>query len=440
MSTNLTRRNFIKATAASAVAAPLIVPSTAFGANERITMGFIGVGKMARGHLNGFSGRRETEVLAVCDVDTTRRESAHKMVSDKYKKLGRGDSVKAYVDYMEIILRKDIDAVLIGTPDHWHAAPLIAAANAKKDIYCEKPLTLTIEEARLCVEAVRKNKVVMQTGSQQRSDWKMRRACELVRSGRIGKVHEVVVNVGGPSRWCELKEETMEPGLDWKRWLGQAPVRPYNSVLSPRGIHGHFPHWRRYREYSGGSMTDWGAHHFDIAQWGMGKDGSGPDEIIPPEDRKANKGVKYIYKKTAIGDNVVMVHGVGGGRFKDKDGKEHGAGVTFKGEDGVIGTNRGRLWCTSFDPLANVKEELPVKLYESRNHHQNWIDCMRSRKDPICNINVGAGSVTVCHLGNLAYWNGEKMQWDAKNWQFKNKSHNKWLTRDRREGYGLPKV
>ena len=248
--------------------------------------------------------------MAVCDCDTTRREHARKRVDEHYakEKTKGADSkgCKGYNDFRELLERGDIDAVVIATPDHWHAIQIIEACKAGKDIYCEKPLTLTILEAKTVIDAVRKHDRVLQTGSQQRTefDGQFRKACEYVRSGRIGKVKTVYVNVGGPSRPCDLPEEPMEPGLDWDLWLGPAPKRPYNSILSPRGVHKHFPNWRSYREYSGGSMTDFGAHHFDIAQWGLDRDESGPVEIIPPDDPNATQGVRYIYA-----DGVVLYHG-----------------------------------------------------------------------------------------------------------------------------------
>ncbi len=200
-------------------------------------------------------------------------------------------------DFREIIERDDIDAVCIATPEHWHSIPLISACIAGKDVYCEKPLTLTIRESQLCIEAARKHNRVVQTGSQQRSSvfGPFRQACELIRSGRLGEISKVTVGVGSSSDWCNLPEEEMEPGLNWDMWLGQAPVRPYNSALSPRGVHDHFPAWRSYREYAGGGLADMGAHHFDIAQWALNMDQSGPVEVHPPEDPKAMSGAKVVY-------------------------------------------------------------------------------------------------------------------------------------------------
>jgi predicted dehydrogenase len=422
----MTRREFVQRTAA-ALAVPLFVPASALGradkaaASERITLGFIGMGTMNRGHLGHFLGHKDVQVVAVCDVDTTRRDSARKMVDDRYAKNGSAKGCAAYNDFRDLLARKDIDAVVIATPDHWHAIPCIEACKAGKDIYCEKPLTLTIHEAKTLIDVVRKYGRVFQVGSQQRSSQEFRLACELVRSGRIGTVKTVNVSVGDPSRWCDLPEETMEPGLDWDRWLGPAPKRPYNSVLSPRGIHKGFPNWRLYREYSGGSMTDFGAHHFDIAQWGLGMDESGPVEVIPPADPKAKRGVKYIYA-----NGVEMIHGPGGG-------------INFVGTTADITVNRGHL---SSKPEGIIKEKLgerDVHLYHSPGHQQDWLNCVRSRKKPICDVEIGARSVTVCHLGNLAYWNHRKLRWDPKSWQFVGDAEaNQWLDRERRDPWQLP--
>ena len=217
-----TRRQFLKTSATVAATAPLILPSSLRaaekGPNDRITLGFIGMGTQNRGLLNGFIHNKETQVVAVCDVDTTRRENAKKMVEDYYAKQsdkGAFKGCESYKDFRELIARPDIDAVVVATPDHWHAIIVVAAANAGKDIYCEKPLSLTIAEARAMVNAVRRNQRVCQTGSMQRSSSEFRKACELVRNGRLGKIKNVIVGVGTSSKWCDLPEETMEPGLDW---------------------------------------------------------------------------------------------------------------------------------------------------------------------------------------------------------------------------------
>jgi predicted dehydrogenase len=433
------RRTFIKTTAT--IAAPLIVARSALGddkkdaASERLRVGFIGVGTMNRGHLGFFLGQKDVQVLAVCDVDTNRRENAKKAVEQRYGEAIKSGAYKgcdAYNDFHDVISRGDIDAVIIATPDHWHAPIALAALKAKKDVYCEKPLTLTIREAKMLIDATRKYDRVFQVGSQQRSSREFRIACELVRGGRIGKLQAVYVNVGTSSRPCDLKEEQAEPGLDWDRWLGPTPMRGYSSVLSPRGVHQHFPDWRLFREYSGGMMTDWGAHHFDIAQWGLGADDSGPVEIIPPADPKAGHGLKYVYA-----NGVPVYHAEKYEKDKPVDG------VVFVGTEGKVQVNRGKL--TVIDPTDLLMQFAPdheIHLYKSPNHQRDWLNCVRSRKRPICDVEVGARSVTVCHLGNIAYWTREKFKWDPKEWKFVDASADvqKWYDRERREKYQLPEV
>ena len=207
----------------------------------------------------------------------------------------------------------------------------------------------------------------------------------------------------------------MEPGLNWDLWLGPAPERPYNSVLSPRGVHQHFPDWRNYREYSGGMMTDWGAHHFDIAQWGLGMDDSGPVEIIPPEDPKATRGLRYIYA-----NGVEMLHGDCGG-------------VMFSGTEGNILVNRGKFEATPAALGEAPLDDKAIHLYKSYSHTKNFLDCMRSRKKPICDVEIGCRSVTVCHLGNLAYWNHRHLRWDPVKERFVgDEEANQWLDRPKR--------
>lgn len=426
MNASFSRRHFLKVASTAAAAAPFILPShlwtaqAATSANERITLGFIGVGKQGRHLLSSFLPHPGVQVVAVADVDTKRREHHQKMVNEFYSaKTGKAfDGCAAYKDFREIINRKDIDAVVIATPDHWHEIPCVMAANAGKDIYCEKPLSLTIPEARNIVNAVRKNNRVFQTGSMQRSSSEFLKACELVRNGRIGKIKHVIADVGGPSVPCNLPEEAMEPGLDWDMWLGTTPKRPYNSILSPRGVHDHFPDWRNYREFSGGMMTDWGAHHFDIAQWGLGMDDTGPVEIIPPEDPKATKGLRYVYA-----NGVELIHGNSGG-------------VLFVGEEGKIFCNRGQFRA---EPESIAKEPLgdnAIRLYKSTNHYDDFVKAIRSRQKPICDVEIGARSASVCHLGNLAYWNHRKLKWDPAKEQFIGDSEaNTWLARPKRAPY-----
>ncbi len=432
------RRSFLK-TALAAGAAPLILPSRVWSAetkpNDKLAIGLIGMGKMNSSHLNDWLRRKDSQVVAVCDVDTTRRENAKGKADEFYAKAG-GGKVDAYKDFRELIARKDIDAVCIATPDHWHAYIGIAAMKAGKDVYGEKPLTNTIHEAWELVKATRDTKRVFQTGSQQRSSSEFRVACELARNGVIGKIYHVAVGIGGPGKPCDLPEETMEPGLDWDMWLGGAPMRPYNSVLAPRGVHDHFPNWRNYWEYGGGMVTDWGAHHFDICQWGLGEDDRGPLEILPVSDPKAQQGVKLKYtggvEVTHVSEN----------------------GVTFHGDKGMIFVNRGRFILKVGDrEVANfskneskpsLKEQVAaaekefladakVKLINTTGHKDNFVECIKSRQRPIADVEIGARTVTTCHLVNLAYKHGQKIAWDPAKLAFGGGTGKaEWLTREYR--------
>ena len=426
------RRGFIKSLTAAAVAAPTVVPSTIFGGedrappSERITLGFIGCGKMANDyHLSTLLGFADVQALAVCDVDEHRREHAKQRVEKAYSQKADYKGCDAYDDFRELLSRKDIDAVCIATPEHWHAIPVIEACKAGKDVYCEKPLTLTLAEGRRCIDAVRKHGRVFQTGIQQRSNvfGQFRQAAEFIRSGRLGKIKTVTVGVGGPSKWCDLPAEEMEPGLDWDLWLGTAPLRPYNSILSPRGVHNHFPLWRNYREYAGGGHSDMGAHHYDIAQWCLGMDHSGPIEITPPDDPNATTGVKYMYA-----NGVEMTHG-------------GPSGCVFTGTDGTLHIDRGVL---TSEPESIVKEPLgehEVHLYHSPGHHRDWINCIRSRKRPVADVEIGARSVAICILGNLAYWNHRKLRWDPAKWDFVDEPDAaKLIDRERRDPWRLPEA
>ncbi len=424
------RRNFLRASSSISLGMALMPNSAMLGrrvaANDRIAIAMIGCGKMASDyHLSELLKQPDVQVAAVCEVDQTRREIFQNRVNQHYsteKQDYRG--CDAVIDYREVIGRDDIDAVCIATPDHWHAIPLIQACQAGKDVYCEKPLTLTIREAQLCVAAARKHQSVVQVGSQQRSNvfGPFREAVELIRSGRLGKISKVTVGVGKPSVPCDLPEEAMEPGLNWDLWLGPAPRRAFHSVLSPRGMHNHFPQWRSYREYSGGGHTDMGAHHYDIAQWALGRDQSGPVKIIPPADPQSGVGVRYLYD-----DGVEIVHG-------------GPSGCVFHGERGTLHIDRGLLKSDPEDivktPLADDEVHLPV----SPGHHRNWLDCVQSRQRPIADVEYGARTVTTIHLGNLAYWHGRSFQWDPVKWQFGDSRDNSLLDIERRDPWQLPEV
>ncbi len=429
MKTLIHRRTFLKHSGA-ALAAPLILPSRVWGAatppSAKFRLGFIGNGTQGRYLMGNFIKRENVVVLAVCDVDQKRRLNAKRIVDEHYAKNGGSTSpavCQAYTDFRDLLARPDLDGVVIATPDHWHAAIGILAAKAGKDIYCEKPLTQTIHEARALVKAVRRHRRVFQVGSMQRSSREFRRACQLVRNGAIGKLQEVHVAVGGPGKWCDLPAEPSEEGLDWNLWLGPAPWREYNSVLSPRGVHTHFPNWRAYREYGGGMITDWGAHHYDIAQWGLGMDESGPVEVLPADKPDAQEGVRCLYA-----DGTVVIH-------------KSGNGVTFIGTTGRIHVNRGKFESTPESLVETPLEGQKIQLYDSNDHLGDWLQCMSTRKRPICDVEVGARTVSVCHLVNHAYWSGQRILWDPKKEAFVGGTGDpSWLTRVYRKPWSLDDV
>ncbi|MFN4260326.1 MAG: Gfo/Idh/MocA family protein [Gemmataceae bacterium] len=399
----VSRRQFLGGVAGAALAGPTWLTSSLSGQqnsgpNERINLGFIGVGTMGRGHLNSFLGFGDVQVVAVCDVVAERRDDAKRIVESRYAeqmKKGTYQGCAAYNDFRELLDRQDIDAVVISTPDHWHAIPCVLAARAGKDIYCEKPLTLAIAQGRKIVAAVQEHKIVFQTGSQQRSEFggKFRLAAELVRNGRIGKVKTIRIGVGGPAMACNLPEQPVPVGTDWNLWLGPAPMRGYHEELCPKGIHKHFPAWRRYKEYAGGGLADMGAHHFDIAQWALDMDNSGPVRIEPPTSN-ASSGLRFVYA-----NGVEMFHG-------------GPSGCTFEGTEGTIYVDRGKIESTPADILQQPLGEKDVRLYLSTNHRRNWLDCIRDRQQPICTAEIGHRSATVCHLGNIGYWLRRPLRWD----------------------------
>ena len=426
---NLSRRNLLKRggrLGAIGLAAPYIVPSSAFGANDRIGIAGIGPGRQGRGLLGVPGGR----LVAVADVNLPRAQA----VAQKTK-------CKAFQDYRKMLELKDIDAVVIATPDHWHALCAIHACQAGKDVYVEKPMTLTIREGRKMVEAVRKYKRVLQVGSQQRSLAANRLGCELIRNGRIGKIRKVIAH-NYPSPWeGKLPAQPVPAGLDWDFWCGPTePVGYHKDLYTPRAK----PGWISFRPYSGGEMTGWGSHGLDQVQWALGMDESGPIEVwtegpkfnpptyTQPEGRGRGNLVcskpKVFFRYP--GDIVMEL------------GKGPAGGATFVGEKGKISINRNR--CTS-DPPELAKEPLKdptVRLYVSKNHKGNWADCIRSRKRPIADVEIGHRSATVCHLANIARWlSGRKLKWDPKAERFTNDDEaNTHLDRPRRKPWTIEDV
>ncbi len=408
----MSRREFLSGTLTllgGTLAVPALIPHSVFAAapGDQITMGFIGTGKQGTYLLRAFLNETGTRVLAVCDADRLKLERAQRVTNEYYAReqtTGSYQGCDMYPDFRELLGREDIDTVVIATPDHWHAVAVDESACAGKDIYCEKPLSQTIEEGKSMVRAVRRYGRIFQTGSMQRSYQQFRFACELVRNGYIGDIRHVTVDVGGPPELCTLPPEPVPEYLDWDMWLGPALRRPYNSDLSPHISNDIFPHWRSYRAFGGGGMTDWGAHHFDIAQWALGMDHSGPAEIHPPDERGYD----------------VLTYRYANGITMSRNTFEEGHGVLFEGSDGKIVVNRSYIQ-TWPEKLAEAKiKPNEVHLYRSNNHYADFLQAVRGRSKPICDIEIGYRSVSVCHLGNIAYELKRPLQWDPAQENFVN--------------------
>jgi predicted dehydrogenase len=423
------RRTFLGQTAvasAAGVAFPTIIPASALGRSgrpapsNRITLAVIGTGNQGFNDIKSFLLDDRVQLVAVCDANRESagywdgkiggREPARRLVDEHYaKKAPAAETYRtcgASADFREVLGRDDIDAVEICTPDHWHALMVVEACKAKKDIYCQKPLSLTVAEGRSMSYAVNRSKVVFQTGSQQRSDHRFRRACELVRNGRIGDLR--TVRVGQPSGRTDFaktgghkKPEPIPAGFDYQMWLGPAPDAPY----APARCHVNF---RWIYDYSGGQVTDWGGHHPDCAQWGMGTELTGPVEIrnakgmFPPDDLW-NTATEYSFE--AVYENgVTMI-------ISNKEKM----GVTFEGTKGKIYVNRGEL---EADPKALLDSKIGpegIHLYKSDDHFRNFIDCVISREPTAAPVEVAHRSITICHLGNIAMrLNREKLRWDPR--------------------------
>jgi predicted dehydrogenase len=406
---HLTRRDLLKSVTAAAVIGPYVVSSGAWGAGDRpapsnrIAMGAIGTGGMGTGDLNGFLGKDEVQMLAVCDIDKTRRDKAKQIVDRKYG----NTSCLDYNDFREIIRRTDIHAVMIATPDHWHAIPVILAARAGKDIHCQKPLSLTIREGRAMSDAVRRYGVVFQTGSQQRSDRKFRFACELVRNGRLGKLQTMEVGLPGGKPGPLAPPEPPPAGFDYDLWLGQAPYTPYTADRT---------HWsfRWILDYSGGQVTDWGAHHCDIAQWGNGTSYTGPVEVEGkgdfPSDGIWNTATTYRFVCTyASGVRMICA-----------DGSQFPNGIKFVGSEGWVFVSRGKIDSEPKSLLASTIGPNEIHLYESGDHKGNFLDCIKTRGETIAPIENAHRSISIAHLGNIAMLLGRKVRWNPDTEQFVN--------------------
>jgi predicted dehydrogenase len=416
---SFTRRNFLKTT--SLAGAPFILPSHIWAAkgdnapNNRINVAVIGPGKQGKSHVHRLLRNAETQVVGFAEVAKVRSDHTQELIEGHYAKntpSGKWKGLTVTQDYRELLAQEQVDAVLIATPDHWHGEPTILSARAGKHIYCEKPISLTIKEGRSMADAVKENKVIFQTGSQQRTEYggKFRRTVEMIRSGAIGKLKKIQVCVGGPPKPCDLPTQPVPKGIGWDAWQGPAPVRGYNKELCPDNVHNHFPRWRAYREYCNGYLADMGAHHFDIAQWGMDADDTGPVKVIPP--KSGEKGLKLIYA-----NGIEVEHG----SLPDWRG-----GTVFHGKEGTIWVDRGP-WKS--DPVNLIKEyKASVEIRRPKNHHGDWIDCIRNGKQPLAHIEAGHRTASLCQLCNIGYELRRELTWDPKKEVFKGDEEANQLT------------
>lgn len=397
------RRSLLRVSTAALVAAPWVVPQTAFGANDRIIMGCIGMGGQGRGDMSGFLSFPEVKVVIVCDVVAEHRDQAKAIVDQRY-----GDRDCAVTqDFREVLGRDDVEAVLIATPDHWHAIIAVEAMKHGKDVYCEKPESLTVRQGRVMTEVARRYSRVFSGGSQRVWDdynWYHR----MVRGGAIGEVREAFVNVGGPSGLCLLAPEPTPPGVDWDLWLGPAPWRPFHPMLIRGGFRG-------FRDYSGGGMTDWGCHGFGGALFTCNLHRTGPVEIIPP-DGKDHPHLTYVFA-----NGVRISHGGGWGSDV----------ISFRGTEMEIPPRDSKD--------RRAPPDIYIPNYKGRGGiFGDFLHCVRTRELPFRDIELAHRTATVAHLGNIAYWLNRRLRWDPEKEEIVGDPEaSRWLDRPMREPWRL---
>jgi predicted dehydrogenase len=447
---NATRRQFLKRSIATALsaAAPRVVPSSVFGAtapSNRIHVACIGTGNQGIGIMRRFLNNDDVQVVAVCDVNTGSygyksedqylgREPAREEVEQYYaKKAGSGTyrGCRGHNDFREVLASDDVDAVTVVVPDHWHAIMTIGAAEAGKDIYCEKPLSLTIAQGRAMVDAVQRHKRILQTGSMERSNPLNRHVCQLVRDGRIGEVRRVTTNVGynnkvgpGPG-W---KPMPVPEGFDYDMWLGPAPRAPYHKDRCLYRFRFHY-------DYSGGQVTNFGAHSNDLAQWGLGMDDSGPVAIEFVDAKWLPQGSLF---NTAL-ETEFLCRYANGIELTCKT-NERPVGVRFEGTEGMIEVS-AYPWVARSEPEALITDAFPagkIRFDATTAHVRNFLDCVRSRQQPVAPVEVGHRSASVCHLGNVAIRLGRDVAWDPQQERFQDDDEaNEMLTRPLRSPWQL---
>jgi predicted dehydrogenase len=426
---DLSRRKFIKNTAA--LSAFFIVPRFVLGGkgytapSDMITLGYIGAGRQAVSLQKSFLNTGEAKIIASCDVYKAKVDSFIKQVNTFYANQAnqtKYEGCRGYSNFTELLDQKDIDAVVIATPDFWHAAMVVRAAKAGKDIYSEKPLSLTVKEGRAMVDAVNKYNRVFQTGSMQRSRPEFRQAVELIRNGYLGDIKTVKVSIGGPPVPYDLPEEPLPQGLDWNMWLGPNEYVHYNNQLNPVLGNPIWGRWRDFKGMGGGDMTDWGAHMFDIVQWALDLYRSGPIDITPPNGKDIS-ALTYRYK-----NGITMT--------KEDFGKKHA--IQFTGSDGQLEIQRGKLVTTPESLKDRVIGANEKHVYNSPDHYKDFLNAIRNRSKPVSDIETGHRSATVCNIGNIAFELNRPLKWDPKKERFKNDEQaNKLLSRPMKKEWAV---
>lgn len=414
------RRTFLMGALASASLPAMfstMQARAASGPNDTILVGFIGVGRQGRTNMKEAINRgmdANARVVAVCDLDSKRlhegKELVEKIYAESKDKVPNYQGCEMYADYRELLARSDLDAVIIVTPDHWHALPAVHAARAGKDIYLEKPLTYSIKEGQALVRAVRENKRILQVGSQHRSNKYFRNACELVRNGRIGNLKTIKVTVSIDKGIGDAGPMPVPENLDYNTWLGPTPEAPYSEDrVHPQNGYKR-PGWLQIEQYCRGMVTGWGAHMNDLAQWGNGTDETGLVDI-EAKGEFSDRGLFDVHTNyTAQG---TFTNGV---KLIQETGK---GDVRFEGEDGWILATRNKLEASNPELLEGKIPDDGVHLYHSKNHMMNFYDCIRSRKDPVASVEVGHRSNTICVITHISMKLGRKLNWDPKAERFR---------------------
>ena len=422
-----TRRAILKraAVAAGSVAVPLVVPATVLGKDgttapsNRVAVGSIGVGMMGRGHFRSFAKYPDVQMVAMSDVDPWRRNNATETLKGIYaarQPRGAFDGFKAYPDFRELLDRDDIDAVIIATGERWHPAISVRAAMCGKDIYCEKPISLTIRQARTIAETVRRHNRVFQTGLQQRNSPEYRKAFEMVHAGRIGEVKLAYVSASSVSQYLNLPAQPLPEGLDWDMWLGPCPWYPYNYAYHHSGQPKNVVPWSCNRAFGAGALTSGLVHNLDSAHAGLRKDGDGPVKITPP----GVNGAPSLTFSYADGTRIVCATRLEPGKHFVPEGWDVKTpiinfGVLFVGDRGWVHVARfGLLDCY---PKNLLDSDIP-KSHSVQGNHRDWLDCVRTRRRPRADVEIGACSTILAHLGCIGLWTGRELRWDPVKEEF----------------------